>query len=121
MSDELVNIAKAHWRPNESDEEHGQRVEACQAEAFDLFRLATKVELAAFHQAISDFDPYRGSPMADRKRSAAHEAYRQATATAYELFVKSFADLMRDGEVSQATVYEWDQLAVTRAMQQAAE
>lgn len=101
-------IAKSHWRDHESDCEHADRVETCANEANIAYAKACAGPLAVYHQAMADIRPYSGSPRWDRLRAAASRIYQSQTAAAYELFLREFEELMRDGETSEATSFAWD-------------
>ena len=103
-------IAKSHWRKYETDSEHAERVEDCLKEARKSFDAATKPQLAAHRQEMADISPYKGSPKWDRLKSEADHQWDETTVQARELFLLSFEDLLRDGEISEETNNAWDAL-----------
>lgn len=111
MTDRYTEICRSHWLKFESDDEHAERVERCTNEAFWFFEHTVYRQKAAFDQTLSDIAPYRDSPRWERMRDVAKRKYREDTAPAYELFLTAFEELLRDGEVSEATSDAWDDLA----------
>lgn len=111
MTDRYTEICRSHWLKFESDDEHAERVERCRDEANKYLAPAAVKALNACHQTMCDIAPYRDSPRWQRLKEAAERKYREDTAPAYELFLTTFEELMRDGEVSEATSDAWDELA----------
>ncbi|KYK44524.1 hypothetical protein A1D31_14085 [Bradyrhizobium liaoningense] len=114
-----ADYAFHHWRKFETTQEHTERVEAAEATAGRYFASATAKPLQAFHDAMAFLRPFRG-PVWDRRRAAAQAAWEQATAGARELFNITADEIMRDGEVSEATSLAWDVLAEQAERQPAA-
>lgn len=115
MTDRYAEICRSHWRKYESDDEHAERVERCTKIANEYFAPAVASALDACHQTLRDIDPYKDSPRWRRMKEAAESKYREDTAPAYELFLDTFDELMRDGEISEATGDKWDALERNRA------
>lgn len=111
MTDRYTEICRSHWLKFESDDEHAERVERCSLEATSYFANATKAETATYRQTMADIAPYKDSPRWERMRDQARREWDAATAPAYELFLTTFEELLRDGEVSEATSEAWDKLA----------
>lgn len=111
MTDRYAEICRSHWQKYESDDEHADRVERCTKEANKYFAPAVAPALNDYHQALRDIAPYKNSPRWERMRDQARRDWDTATAPAHELFLRTFEDLMRDGEVSDATGQAWDNLA----------
>lgn len=107
-------------RQDESPSEYDERVERCEASAGWYFADATKAQKSAFDQAMSDL---RGldAPRYDRARKAADQDWHVSTTAARELYEATRIELLTTGEVSEAMSYRWDELAVSRAMLEAAE
>lgn len=103
-------IAKSYWRKYESNDEHADRVERATTEANFGYYRAVAAPLAAYRQTMKDIAPYKGAPKWDRLKSAAERIYREATADAFNLFLRSFEEIMRDGEESEETGALWDAL-----------
>lgn len=103
-------IAKSYWRKYESDDEHADRVERATTEANFGYAKAIAGPLAAYRQTMKDIAPYKGAPKWDRLKAAADSVYRKTTADAFNLFLRSFEEIMRDGEESEETSALWDAL-----------
>ncbi|WP_454618351.1 hypothetical protein [Bradyrhizobium cenepequi] len=109
MRDDPADYALNHWRRFETPQEHAERVEAAEREAGRYFTAATAPQLQAYHDTMEFLRPYRG-PVWDRRRAAAQAKWDQSTAGARELFNITADEIMRDGEVSEATSLAWDVL-----------
>lgn len=109
------DIAKSHWIKFESDDEHADRVERCTNEANVGYYKAVAGPLAVYRQAMADIAPYKGAPKWDRMKAAAERQYRETTAEAFNLFLRSFEELMRDGEEREETSLLWDALFAKQA------
>lgn len=110
IQNNATEYAKNHWRRNESDVDHAERVEAAETEAGRYFDDATKVQKAAYTLAMNDLRGLSG-PRYDRARAAAKAAWDASTEQARELFYVTADEIMRDGEVSEATSALWDALS----------
>lgn len=110
MTDRYEQIAKSHWRQFESDSEHEERVEAARNEALWFFDQATKDQLATYRETMAEIAAYKGAPMWDRKKAEADRIWKETTAAARELFLQTLDDLMRCGELGEATIEAWDGL-----------
>ncbi len=104
------DIAKSHWIKFESDDEHADRVERATNEANVGYYKAVVGPLAVYRQTMQDIAAYKGAPKWDRMKAEAQRVYREATAEAFNLFLRSFEELMRDGEESEETSALWDAL-----------
>lgn len=104
------DIAKSHWIKFESDDEHADRVERATNEANFGYYKAVAGPLAVYRQTMADIAPYRGAPKWDRMKAEAQRVYREATSEAFNLFLRSFEDHMRDGDESEETSLLWDAL-----------
>lgn len=111
IQNNATEYARNHWRRFESDAEHAERVEAAEAEAGRYFDEVTKAQKAAYTLAMSDLRGLSG-PRYDRARAAARAAWEASTEQARELFYITADEVMRDGEVSEATAALWDALSV---------
>ena len=105
-----AEYAVHHWRRFESSQEHAERVEAAEATAGRYFASATAKQRQAFTETMEFLRAFSG-PMWDRRRRDAQAAWEQSTAGARELFNIPADEIMRDGEVSEATSLAWDVLA----------
>lgn len=110
MTDRYAEICGSHWRQFESDDEHAARVEWCTNEANKYLAPAAVKALNECHQTMRDIAPYRDSPRWQRMKEAAERKYLEDTAPAFELFLRTFEELMRDGECSEETSESWDEL-----------
>jgi hypothetical protein len=81
----------------------------------------TKPQLAKYNQRMADAAPYRGAPRWDRERNAAQREFEASTSDARRVYEMAMHDLMTIGEISEATSYAFDEVAVGQVMQQAAE
>jgi hypothetical protein len=85
------------------------------------FSQVTKPQLARYNQRMSDAAPYRGAPKWERMRLAAQTEFHDSVAEARELYQIAMAEIIADGEVSEATDYLLTQFKVAHIVQQAAE
>ncbi len=105
-----ADYARNHWRQFESNEEHAERVEAAEATAGRYFASVTEAQRQTFTDTMAFLRAFSG-PVWDRRRAAAKATWEQTTAGARELFSITADEIMRDGEVSEATSLAWDVLA----------
>ena len=115
---------KSHWRDNETDSEHAERVSAAEVSANWYFAKATKPAHQHWRDTLTVIEPYRGSPRWTRLRDAAQEKYRAATSEAHALYEFTAEEIMRTGEVSEETGAKWDammKLDAARSVMEAAE
>ena len=107
--DRLDYIAKDYWRQYEHPVDHAWRVEAAEAEAGSFFAIATKGQKAVYDATMSDL---RGlyAPKYDRAREAAKAVWEASTTGARALYEISFEEILRDGELSEATAALWEAL-----------
>jgi len=104
-----ADYARSHWRKFESQEEHAERVQAAEREAGSYFAAATKPQLQTYNNTMAFLRPFSG-PAWDRRRAVAQAVWRDTTAGASALFTITADEIMRDGEVSEATALAWDVL-----------
>jgi hypothetical protein len=104
-----ADYAKSHWRLYETSEDHAGRVERAEQTADWYFAEATKRQAAAHRRAMADL---RGlvAPRYDRARAAAQAAFHHSTEEARDLCIRTCDEIMRDGDMSEATGSEWDAL-----------
>lgn len=105
-----ADYARNHWRKFESQEDHTARVEAAEREAGRYFAAATKPQLAAYRATMEFLHSFRG-PIWNRRRDDAKAVWNETTAGARDLFNITADEIMRDGEMSEATALAWDVLA----------
>lgn len=114
---------KDYWLPHETDLEHADRVAAAEQRANWYFAKATAPQQQHWRDTISVIEPYRGSPRWARLRDDAKAKFEETTREAHELYEFTAEEIMRDGEVSEATSARWDALmkldAVRREMEAA--
>jgi len=108
-------------RDDESPSEFAERLERCERNAGWYFTDATKAQLALYNERLAVAAAYKGAPKWDRFRDAADREFKATTSAAAELCELTLAELLTDGEVSEALSYRWDELAVSGAMLEAAE
>lgn len=111
MTDRYAEICRSHWQQYESDDEHAERVERCSLKAGEYFDDATREQKAEYDQTIAVIAAYKGSPRWARMRDAAKKRWYEATQPARDLFLDTFDELMRDGEMAESTGDRWDALA----------
>lgn len=109
------DIAKSHWVRFESDDEHADRVERATTEANFGLNKAVAAPFAAYRQTMADAAPYKGAPKWDRIKAAAERKYQKDTCEAFNLFLREFEEIMRDGEASEETSLLWDELYARQA------
>jgi hypothetical protein len=85
------------------------------------FSKVTKPQLARYNQRMSDAAPYRGAPKWERMRQSAQTEFHNSVADARALYEIAMAEIIADGEVTEATDYLLTQFQVTHIVQQAAE
>ena len=107
--DRMARIAKDHWRKFETNEEHQDRVECAELDAAWYFEDATKGQSTAYARALRTVSGIH-TPRAERFREAALSAWYIATADAGKLFEETFEEILRDGQLSEATAARWDAL-----------
>ena len=112
------NLLEEDWDAN-SAAEHAERVAKAEEEAGWYFARATKDQKAEYDATMRDLLGLTG-PRWNRAREAAMAKWRADTAPARELFERTFEELMRDGEVSEATSFAWDELAKEAADERSA-
>lgn len=105
---------------NEYDHEQERLEENARNEAREYFDAATVPARAAFRERMADLRPYKDSPRWERERAAAKFRFSRDTAVAEALYEKTLAELIADGEISEATSYAWDELITASAMERAA-
>lgn len=105
-----ADYARNHWRKYESDQEHAERVEAAEQLAGRYFTSATQPQLAVYNETMDFLRGFSG-PKWDRRREFAQAFWRESTARERALFEITADEIMRDGEVSEATSLAWDVLA----------
>lgn len=105
-----ADYARNHWRQFESNEEHAERVEAAEQTAGRYFASVTAKQRQTFTDTMEFLRAFSG-PMWDRRRADARSAWAKATAGARALFHITADEIMREGEVSEATSLAWDVLA----------
>ncbi|MGX1353395.1 hypothetical protein AB7M49_007016 [Bradyrhizobium elkanii] len=108
MSDP-ADYARSHWRQFESPEEHAERVEAAERDAGWYFAQATKAQRQTYTDTMAFLRGFSG-PIWERRRAAAQATWEQTTAGAAALFNITADEIMRDGEMSEATRLAWDVL-----------
>lgn len=81
----------------------------------------TKPQLAQYNQRMADAAPYRGAPRWERERTAARREFEASTSEARRVYEMAMHDLMTIGEISEATSYAFDEVAVGQVMAEAAE
>jgi hypothetical protein len=101
------------WRRGETNAEHQERVEAAEKEARWYFEQATKPQHAAALEAKAD--AYRDTPRYAREIKKINAAWSAATADAWALREFTAEEILRDGEVSEATSERWDALIAKQA------
>lgn len=104
-----ADYAFNHWRKFESAQEHAERVEAAEIRAGLYFSKAVKPQLAVYNATMECLRAFHG-PAWDRRRAAAQRVWKDTTAGARALFEITADEIMRDGEVSEATSLAWDVL-----------
>ncbi len=85
------------------------KLEAAEQEAGHYFNRATVLQKAAYDLTMSDL---RGleAPRYDRARAAAKRLWDETTAAASDLYHRSVAEIMADGEISEAMDEAWTAL-----------
>lgn len=84
---------------------------SAEVEARWYFNEATRHPREQYFNTMDYLSPLRG-PAAERKRADALRLYREQTKEAAALFEATAEEIMRDGEVSEATSNRWDMLSV---------
>jgi hypothetical protein len=82
------------------------------------FAALTKPQLAKYNRRLADAAPYRNSPRWERERQAALREYEITTVEAKRVYQMAMADLATLGEISDATNYAYDEVAVAQMMQE---
>ena len=113
------------WRKDysladETDLEHADRVASAEHKANEYFAAATAPQFQLWRDTISVIEPYRGSPRWARLRDQAKATFEKTTREAHELYEFTAEEIMRDGEVSEATSARWDALTASQIAQVAA-
>jgi hypothetical protein len=109
---------RSYWLPNETNEEHDERVMGAEVDARWYFTHATISQRNRFFETMDYLSPLRG-PAADRRREQALLLYRESTKEAAELEQATAEMIMRDGEVSEAMSLRWDSLQAVPAVEAA--
>lgn len=120
MSYYATNHLQADWAADEKAA-GAEKLEAAEQEAGRYFDRATVIQKAAFDLTISDL---RGleAPRYDRERAKAKRLWDETTTAARDLYHRSVAELMADGEISESMSEAWDALvAQPMPLAQAAE
>lgn len=107
FNERMDSIRKDHWRRFETDEEHEFRADAAEASATWYFNQFTAAHREAYRAVIADRMGLT-APRDKRALAAARRAYDASTLAARELMAETFNEIMRDGEVSEATSARWD-------------
>lgn len=115
----MDSIRKDHWRQYESNREHAERADAAEATAVWYFRQFTKANSEAYRAVIADRMGLT-APRDQRALDAAKRAFEASTADASALMADTFEELMRDGEVSEATSARWDAICAASNSAEAA-
>lgn len=105
-----ADYARNHWRKYESQEEHAERVAAAEQLAGRYFASATQPQLAVYNETMAFLRGFSG-PVWDRRRKFAQAFWHESTARERAMFEITADEIMRDGEVSEATSLAWDVLA----------
>lgn len=98
--------------------EQRERIEAAEETAGRYFAEATKEQTAIFHAEMAAVRGLIG-PRYDRAALLAAIKFRRTTEAARELCEETFQEIMREGEVSEAMSYRWDELELSNIMQAA--
>ena len=106
-------------RHDESPSEYAERLERAEVEASKWFNDLTKPQIARFNQRMADARPYRGSLRWEREQLAAEREFRETTPEARRVCELVFQDMMTLGEISEATSYAFDEVAVAQMMEAA--
>jgi hypothetical protein len=115
MSDDFQISRFLQSRPVSEDQGRFRHAEATAGRWFaDL----TKPQLARYHQRMADVAPYRDSPRWERERLFANQEFVEGTAEARRVYDLAMHDLMATGEISEATNYAYDEVAVAQMMQE---
>ncbi|MGJ5032288.1 hypothetical protein ACQR1I_36000 [Bradyrhizobium sp. HKCCYLS2038] len=109
-----ADYARNHWRRYEGAQEHADRVESAEENAFWYFAQATAPQLEIWQAAMNAAAKFQGNAFYDKRaadiRAAADAEWQSTTAAARDLFNITADELMRDGEISDATSLAWDVL-----------
>jgi hypothetical protein len=100
---------KSYWLPNETNEEHDDRVMGAEVDARWYFTHATIPQRNRFFETMDYLSPLRG-PAAERKRADALRLFRESTKEAAALYEATAEMIMRDGQVSEEMSLRWDAL-----------
>lgn len=103
------DYAKNYWRKFESDIEHQERVQNAEDAAAELFRSACAAQLKERDDALA-FWWGDQTAVANRKRDQIRAQFKADTQEASDLFLVTCNEIMRDGEMSEATSLAWDAL-----------
>jgi len=115
MSEDFHRSRFLQSRPVNEDQE---RLERAEATASRWFNDLTKPQLARYNQRMADAAPYRNSPRWERERLFAQREYHETTFEARRVYELAMQDLATLGEISEATNYAYDEVAVAQMMQE---
>lgn len=104
-----------HWLKYESNQEHAERVEHCEAEVYPMLVRATAPAKAARDATLAHIRPWRGSPKWERQRANAFAVYDRAAAAAVDLFNRCCDELMQGNDLTEEHYAEWDALMPPKA------
>jgi hypothetical protein len=95
-------------RDEESPLEYRERGYCAEREAGWYFGASTELERAKFNSRMADAKAYRFLPIWIDKLSAAQQEFAEATRAQSALYNLTFAEIMKTGEISEATSKLWD-------------
>lgn len=109
-----ADYAVSHWLKYESQEEHAERVEHCEAEVYPMLVRATAPQKAVHDQAMADLRGLSG-PRYDRARAAAKSEWHRSTEAARDLFNRCCNELMQGNDLTDEHYAAWDALMPPKA------
>lgn len=98
-----------------------ERAEAAELAAGRWFSDLTKAQTARHRERMAAAAAYKGAPRWDREKAAADREFAETTREASRIAELVKADMLATGEISEATSYAFDEVAVSAVMAQAAE
>ena len=115
MSEDFHRSRFRQSRPVHEDQE---RLERAEATAGRWFADLVKPQTARFNQRMAEIAPYKDSPRWEREKIAAERRFYDTTFEARRVYALALRDLKTTGEISEATNYAYDEVAVAQMMQE---
>lgn len=110
-----ADYAVSHWLKYESQEEHAERVEHCEAEVYPMLVRATAPAKAVCDATMAHIRPWRNSPKWERQKADAYAEYHRSTAAAVDLFNRCCNELMQGNDLTDEHYAAWDALMPPKA------